>query len=336
MRQALFRCDDLFERIKVGKGRHYHFADDRHTFLIVQDDTKHFSLHATVEAEEMPALFEEIAGVPIDFETLYVGTWTQRLMVADTYRAGRVFLAGDSAHLVIPTGGLGMNTGAGDAVDLAWKLAGTIHGWGGPHLLASYDTERRLVGARNVASSTKATVGRRRWRDLYEPVMAQDTPEGAAARARLVEVADEAHRISNELLGIECGYRYDGSPLVVEEAGEKPDADAFAYTPSTWPGARFPHVWLRDGSPLQDDLDRQYTLLHTDALTPADEALAGEFARLGAPLATYRLDTEATAVLEGRTRFLLRPDLHVVWRGRAVPADTAGLAARATGHGPAD
>ncbi|MGH3494623.1 MAG: FAD-dependent monooxygenase, partial [Sciscionella sp.] len=118
MRQALFHCPGLFDRIPIGKGRHYHIADDKSSFLIVQDDTEHFSLHARVDADaDMPKLFEQVAGVPVDYETLYVGTWTQRLMLADRYASGRVLLAGDAAHLVIPTGGLGMNTGAGDAVD---------------------------------------------------------------------------------------------------------------------------------------------------------------------------------------------------------------------------
>ncbi|MGH3170896.1 MAG: FAD-dependent monooxygenase, partial [Trebonia sp.] len=148
LRQALFHCPELFARIPIGPGRHYHFADDRSSFLIVQDDTRHFSLHATVDSDaEMPRLFESLAGMPVAYETLYTGQWTQRLMLADRYRDQRAFLAGDAAHLVIPTGGLGMNTGVGDAVDLAWKLAGTIHGWGGPRLLESYESERRQIGA---------------------------------------------------------------------------------------------------------------------------------------------------------------------------------------------
>jgi 2-polyprenyl-6-methoxyphenol hydroxylase-like FAD-dependent oxidoreductase len=156
LRQALFRCDDLFERIPIGRGRHYHVADDTQSFLIVQDDTRHFSLHAVVgDDEAMPPLFERIAGMRISYETLYVGSWRQRLMVADRYRVGRVFLAGDAAHLVIPTGGLGMNTGAGDATDLAWKLAGTLQGWAGEALLDSYEVERRAVGIRNVAASRR-------------------------------------------------------------------------------------------------------------------------------------------------------------------------------------
>ena len=76
--------------------------------------------------------------------------WRQNLLLADRYGGGRVFLAGDAVHLVIPTGGLGMNTGVGDAIDLSWKLAATLQGWGGPKLLASYEIERRQIGERNV------------------------------------------------------------------------------------------------------------------------------------------------------------------------------------------
>ena len=76
-------------------------------------------------------------------QILPVNSWRPHLLVADSYRAGRVFLAGDAAHLVIPTGGLGMNTGIGDAIDLSWKLAGVVNGWGGDGLLDGYELERR-------------------------------------------------------------------------------------------------------------------------------------------------------------------------------------------------
>src|SRR5580704_10210481 len=164
-RQALFRCDDLYERIPIGKGRHYHVADGRATFLIVQDDTRHFTLHATVENDaDMAAMFEKTVAMPVDYEMLYVGQWKQNLLLADSYGAGRVFLAGDAVHLVIPTGGLGMNSGVGDAIDLAWKLAGTLAGWGGPHLLRSYEMERRQIGERNIGASRYAALGYRQWR----------------------------------------------------------------------------------------------------------------------------------------------------------------------------
>src|SRR5882757_9043253 len=153
-RQALYRCDDLFERIPIGKGRHYHVADAQSSFLITQDSTKHFTLHATVDSDdEMKTMFEKVVAMPVAYEMLSCAPWKQNLLLADSYGRGRVLLAGDAVHLVIPTGGLGMNTGVGDAVDLGWKLSATLKGWGGPNLLRSYEIERRQVGERNVAAS---------------------------------------------------------------------------------------------------------------------------------------------------------------------------------------
>jgi 2-polyprenyl-6-methoxyphenol hydroxylase-like FAD-dependent oxidoreductase len=108
----------------------------------------------------MATMFERVVAMPVRYEMLYVGQWKMNLLLADRYGEGRVFLAGDAVHLVIPTGGLGMNTGVGDAIDLSWKLAATLQGWGGPNLLASYEIERRQVGERNVAASGFAAKGR--------------------------------------------------------------------------------------------------------------------------------------------------------------------------------
>ena len=337
LRQALFHCPDLFARIPIGKGRHYHFADDRSSFLIVQDDTRHFSLHATVDSDaEMPALFESLAGMPIVYEMTYVGQWTQRLMVADRYRDGRVLLAGDAAHLVIPTGGLGMNTGVGDAVDLAWKLAGTLQGWGGPRLLESYEAERRLIGTRNVAASRKAASGRRAWRSLWRPEITAGTEAGARARMELARVADREQRWSNDLLGIELGYRYTNSPLIAPEHGDGPDPDSFSYTPTTWPGARLPHLWLDDGTAIADHLGRCFTLLHDPGASDAAPELARAFARTGAPFASFELGSAAAGPVYGdHGLILVRPDLHVVWRGNKKPPDPDALAALATGNGEA-
>lgn len=334
LRQALFRCDDLFERIPIGPGRHYHVADEHASFLIVQDDTRHFSLHGIVERDEdMPALFERVVGMPIEYETLYIGRWTQRLMLADRYRDGRVLLAGDSAHLVIPTGGLGMNTGAGDAVDLAWKLAGVIHGWGGLALLDAYESERRPVGARAVAASRRAASGRRRWRAAWRPEIVENTPEGELARFDVADLADKEQRWSNDLLGIELGYSYRGSPIVVDQPGPGPDTESFSYQPSSWPGSRVPHVWLTDRSALHDQLERRFTLLHRGAEDDAAAGLSDAFAELGVPFGTFQLDSPAAeVVLEGHDLVLVRPDLHVGWRGRHPPERPREVAAVVSGH----
>jgi len=334
LHQALFRCDDLYERIPIGKGRHYHVCDAQSGFIIVQDDTRHFTLHAVVKDDaEMPKLFEKLVGMPIKYETLYIGKWTQRLLVADRYGDGRVFIAGDAAHLVIPTGGLGMNTGVGDVTDLAWKLKGALEGWGGEHLLESYKSERRQIGIRNVKASGRANEGRYRWRSAYRPEIRDQTPEGAKVRAEVAAIADVEQRKTNEILGIEAGYRYIDSPLIWPLSGAGPDPDAQYYTPTTWPGFRLPHVWLKDGSAIQDRLGKGYTLLRFDHDKNDLSLLVAAFKRIGAPLEQMSLDDpHAVEIYEGYQLFLLRPDLHIVWRGNEAPADQEWLAESATGH----
>jgi 2-polyprenyl-6-methoxyphenol hydroxylase-like FAD-dependent oxidoreductase len=331
--QALFRCDDLYERIPIGKGRHYHVCDEQSGFIIVQDDTRHFTLHAVVEDEsEMPGLFEKIVGMPIDYETLYIGRWTQKLLVADKYGEGRVFIAGDAAHLVIPTGGLGMNTGVGDVIDLAWKLQGDLLGWGGDKLLSSYLTERRQIGIRNVAASGRANEGRYKWRSAFTPEVRDQTSEGRKARAKVAKIANIEQRKTNEILGIEAGYRYIESPLIWSEPGEGPDPNNPDYVPTTWPGFRIPHVWLKDGSALHDHLAKGYTLLRFDNDRVDMSSMISEFQKSGVPFEVLTLDdTHAVEVYEGYELFLLRPDLHIVWRGNDAPQDLEWLVAVALG-----
>ena len=332
-RQALFRCDDLYERISVGRGRHYHVADGRATFLIVQDDTRHFTLHATVESDaEMAALFEKMVAMPIDYEMLSVTEWRQNLLLAERYGEGRVFLAGDAVHLVIPTGGLGMNSGVGEAIDLAWKLAAVLQGWGGPGLLASYEIERRQVGERNVAASTYASRGRRAWRAEYQPCIRDNTPEGAAARMHLALIAEREQRKSNEMIGAELGYRYVDSPVIWPEPGEGPPHEFIDYVPTTWPGARLPHVWLDDGTALHDRIGDGFTLLRLGG-TPADTAsLAQAMHATGAPLDVLEIGDETARAVYGYDLLLVRPDLHVAWRGNEPPDDPKRLAEIVTGR----
>ena len=334
--QALYYAPDLFERIPIGAGpghgRHYHIADAQATFLIMQDSTKHWTLHAVVgRPEEMAAQFERTIGIPVPYQMLYVGEWKQNLLLADRYGAGRVFLAGDSAHLVIPTGGLGMNTGVGDAIDLSWKLEATLRGWGGPNLLASYEIERRQVGDRNVGASRYASLGRRKWRSQYRADIRDATPDGQATRENLARVANVEQRKTNEMIGAELGYRYVGSPVVSEEPGG-PEHLFREYLPTTWPGARLPHVWLRDGRSLHDAIGDGYTLLKLGGSAADTSDLERAMRARQAPFTVLTIDEPAPRDVYGYDLIVVRPDLHVVWRGNAAPADPAQLAAVATGH----
>jgi 2-polyprenyl-6-methoxyphenol hydroxylase-like FAD-dependent oxidoreductase len=336
LRQALYRCDELFDRMPIGNGpghgRHYHVADNKSTFLIMQDSTKHWTLHSVVDSdEEMRSAFERTVGVPVKYEMLSCAPWRQNLLLADAYGKGRVFLAGDAVHLVIPTGGLGMNSGVGDAVDLSWKLAATLAGWGGPNLLRSYEIERRQIGERNVGASRYATIGRRKWRSMWRPDIAEDSAAGAATRDNLAAVAGVEQRKSNEMIGAELGYRYVDSPVICNIPGG-PEHLFREYHPTTWPGARLPHVWLDDGAPLQDRIGDGYAILRLGGSKADATGLERALAAHGAPVKVLDVPDAAARDVYGYDLILIRPDMHVVWRGNAAPDDAARVAAIATGH----
>ena len=333
-RQALYHCPDLYERIPIGNGRHYHVADAQSTFLITQDSTRHFTLHSMLDSDdEMDTMLEKVVAMPFAYERLSCAPWKQNLLLADSYGRGRVFLAGDAVHLVIPTGGLGMNTGVGDAVDLGWKLSATLKGFAGPNLLKSYEIERRQIGDRNVAASRFAALGRRKWRSMYRPNIRDATPAGEETRGNLIKVADVEQRKSNEMIGAELGYRYVDSPLIWPEPGEGPEHNIMAYVPSTWPGTRLPHVWLKDHTAPQDRIGYgdHYTLLRLDGRADA-AGLDTAFEAIGAPFKLLALDEPHAREIFGCDLMLLRPDMHIAWRGNRPPEDAAKLARMATGH----
>ena len=336
LRQGLFYCEQLYERLPIGngprRGRHYLVAGGPPTFMIMQDSTRHWTVHSAVASDaEMRRVFERIVGVPLRYEMLYCAEWRQNLLLAERYGKGRVLLAGDAVHLVIPTGGLGMNTGVGDATDLAWKLAATLQGWGGPELLASYETERRQIGERVVGASRYASLGYRAWLAEVRPEIGDDTPAGVDARAHLAEVANVEQRKSNEMIGAELGYRYVDSPIIENVPGG-PQHDLRAYRPTTWPGARLPHMWLADRSALHDRLrpDR-FALIDVKGGHDAS-SLCAAFEALGVPLDVLVVPNLTLRAVYERDLILVRPDLHVAWRGDRLPQGVADLARRVTGH----
>jgi 2-polyprenyl-6-methoxyphenol hydroxylase-like FAD-dependent oxidoreductase len=340
LQQALFYCEELFERLPhgsgPGQGRHYHRADAEHTFLIMQDSTKHWSLHATVpDAEAMKRKFEEIVGFPVNYELLSCAPWRQNLLLADRYREGRVFLAGDSVHLVIPTGGLGMNTGVGDAFDLAWKLIGTLKGWGGPELLDSYEIERRQVGDRNVGASRYANVGRQKWRSIATDEIFSGTEAGESLKRKLIQVADSEQRKGNRMIGAELGYRYVDSPCIDNIPGG-PEHRVGEYNPNVWPGSRLPHCWLDDGSALQDQLPETYVLLSLGNKSLDTSKLRQSYEKIGAPVAEVRIESNRLRDLYGFDLLVLRPDMHVAWRGNDAAPNPQEIASISTGHGRFD
>jgi len=333
VQQICFRSDELYDRIPMGKGRHYYFADAYGSTLIVQGDRREFTLNTNApEDVDHAALVRDRVGFPFAFELLNIGRWKRNLLLADRYGEGRVFIAGDAAHLVIPTGGLGMNSGIGDAIDLSWKLAGAVAGWAGPALLGSYGIERRTVGERNRAASGWASQGVLAWRSTVRPAVRDPGPAGDLARHAVAEAARADHWRVHDMVGVEIGYSYAGSPVIAEEPGNRAEWDIVHYDPHTRPGVRIPHIWLNDGRAMQDVLGDGFTLL--DLTARHDTAgLEAAFRAHDVPLATVRRDEPNVRDVYGCSLLLLRPDLHIVWRGDSPPGDAAALAALATGHG---
>jgi 2-polyprenyl-6-methoxyphenol hydroxylase-like FAD-dependent oxidoreductase len=328
-----FQSEALPRAHRLGIARHYNIANAAGAALVTQDRPDHYGLHARASAVaglSPQQIVDEAVGRSVAARFHHVGEWTPRLAVAERYGEGRVFLAGDAAHQFIPTGGFGLNTGIVDAANLAWKLAAVLRGWGGPGLLGSYLTEQRALGLRNCAASREAAAGGASWRAVWTPEVMQRTPAGAAARVRLREVADMGQRKCHEMNGVELGYSHRGSPVIAQEAGDPPDADARRYAPSAWPGAHLPHWWLGDREALYDRLGRGFALIDTGREETPAAALAEAFAALGAPFEIVRTGEAARTVLERRF-VLVRPDLHVVWRGEALPDRPAALAALGLG-----
>ncbi len=213
-------------------------------------------------------------GRDFDYEILSVMRWVRRELVADRYGTDRVFIAGDAAHLMSPTGGFGMNTGIGDAVDLGWKLEAVVKGWGGPELLRSYDAERRPIGLRNVAEASRnlrrmlSTRERLPGPEIFAPGATND-----AARKEYGDWFAAIMRHEWFANGVMLGYRYDGSPIVWADGTPAPPDESHPYVQTARPGARAPHVWLGDGRSTLDLYGRGFVLLRLGRHPPSGASI---------------------------------------------------------------
>jgi len=255
--------------------------------------------------------------------------WTPgQALVAEQFGSRRVFLCGDAAHLFTPTGGFGLNTGVDDAVNLAWKLAASVQGWGGPRLLAIYQTERQPIAVRNTGMAKALT--RNVGNVPIDPVMEDDTPEGAAARRESGRVLSN---FTEEFasIGIQLGARYDNSPLIVSDGAAPPPDDPSRYRPTSVPGGRAPHLWLADRSSLFDHFGVGFTLLRFNGAAARTEGLQQAARIRGIPLKLLDVDLPEGRDLYERDLALVRPDQYVAWRGDKLPEDPDRLLAQVTG-----
>jgi 2-polyprenyl-6-methoxyphenol hydroxylase-like FAD-dependent oxidoreductase len=267
-----------------------------------------------------------------DLEIEIVGRdpWVAHRLVADRYEKGRVFLAGDACHLHPPFGGFGMNMGIGDAVDLGWKLAAVLQGWGGSELLASYAAERRKVHERTIAEAVinYGAVGNQ----LVRPGLEEPGPLGDATRREVGELIEATKLREFRTLGIVLGTRYEDSAIIVPDGSAPPVEHFMLYVPSAHPGCLAPHLWLADGSSLYDHFGQGFTLLATAGDGAEAAPLLAAATRFGVPVKLLLPGDRRLPARYGARFALIRPDQHVAWRGDALPADCEALLAIVTGR----
>jgi 2-polyprenyl-6-methoxyphenol hydroxylase-like FAD-dependent oxidoreductase len=261
-----------------------------------------------------------------------VGTdlWLAHRLVADRYSRGRVFLAGDACHLHPPFGGFGMNMGIGDAVDLGWKLAARLSGWGGDNLLASYELERRKIHERTSAEAV-FNYGLAS-NQLVRPGLEEPGLIGEATRREVADIIEATKVREFKTLGIVLGMRYEDSPIVVPDGSEPPADHFMLYVPSAHPGCLAPHLWLADGSSLYDHFGDGFTLLLTEGGPAAAERFIAAASHLNIPFKVLAPQDARLLNRYGARFAIIRPDQHVAWRGDLLPADASELLARITGR----
>jgi hypothetical protein len=229
-----------------------------------------------------------------------------------------------------PTGGFGMNTGIGDAMDLSWKLAAELDGWAGPELLDSYERERLPIadlatseGARNFFKLASIPSG---------PAIAQRSADGNRLRRKAAHFIynNEFHR-EYESDGLTFGYHYEGSAIVCTEVEPLPQTDLSHYRQTARPGHRAPHAWIGPSQSTLDLFGRGFTLLCLDGSESEAKPLVDDAAACGMPIRLATSDRASVLAVYERRMTLVRPDGHVAWRGDTLPENCAALVDRVRG-----
>jgi 2-polyprenyl-6-methoxyphenol hydroxylase-like FAD-dependent oxidoreductase len=335
-----FRAPDFLKRVGKAEGTFF-LAIDREglwanirivdpknamwRLMVIDSDGKQ-----TPDAIDKDALIRRAVGKPFEVEWLGCSIWTRRSLVAERYSEGRVFLAGDAVHQLSPTGAMGMNTGIGDVVDLGWKLAAVLQGWGGPKLLASYSQERQPIGTRAIDNTSGFHLSHTKYHGGFAAIE-DDTDEGRTLRAQVgPELVREVGRMFRTI-GLQLGYCYEDSPIIVPDGSPPLPDDPENFIASARPGSRAPHVFLDDGRSTLDLYGSGYSLVRLGANAPSGESIARAAKNRGVPLTTVTLDESEVADVYEQPLVLVRPDGHVAWRGITSPSDSLAMIDRVRG-----
>jgi 4-hydroxyisophthalate hydroxylase len=272
------------------------------------------------ETPDIPALLHDAAGFPFACTFDHLGYWDLRVAVAETYRAGRIFIAGDAAHSHPPYGGFGLNNGLEDAVNLAWKLAARLAGWGGDALLQSYDDERRPIFREVAENFIAARIARDgAFLERHDPRRDRADFERAWA-ARASDIGDRSRAYEPN---------YEGSSVVAGPPGGVSSAHG-THSFAARAGHHLAPRALSSGRNVFDELGQGFTLLAFERDAAADRVEAAARA-LNIPLAVIRDSYRDERADYARRLVLVRPDQFVAWSGDEAPDDIAALLRKVTG-----
>lgn len=274
-------------------------------------------------------------GKEFPFEVVKHEDWIGRRLVAERFRDGRVFIAGDAAHLWVPFAGYGMNAGIADAMNLSWLLCSVIKGWAAPAIIDAYEAERLPITdqvsryAMGKMEENIAAIGRGK----PPAVLSTRGPLGWLVRRLLGRklYAINVPQMAPE--GLNYGYYYTNSPIIVPDGEAAPTYSMGALHPSTVPGCRLPHFY-EGGVSILDLLGPDYTLIRFDRATDVEGLLAAA-QRVGVPIKLVDADRPALGAFKHKL-LIVRSDQHVVWRGDAGPSQPISLMNRLRGDGEFD
>ncbi|HEY7300765.1 MAG TPA: FAD-dependent monooxygenase [Xanthobacteraceae bacterium] len=315
-----FRSAELASVHDKGWARFYRIVDETGCWaeLIPIDGRELWRLTVFDEpaSKQDPAfLLRRMAGGPFAYEMLSVDPWERRDFVARRYGHGRVVIAGDAAHECSPTGGIGMHTGLEEAVNLGWKLAAVIEGWGGDALLPSYEAERRPVAARNVELATRSYCAIAGIPGLSGGASSQGPASWQLSPPRWLSVPEH----------LKLQYCYEASPICIADGMPPPEAEPERYVASTRPGSRAPHAWLADSRSTLDLFGDGFVLLRLGDDAPQASELIEAAQSRRVPLRVVHIAEPAIMQLYERRLVLVRPDGHVAWRSDDVPANSPAI-----------
>jgi len=320
----------------------YNYNPERAGTVIAIDGRRHWLVHNYLLPDEVDfgsvdrdASLRAILGVDDQFkiEILSEEDWIGRRLVADKFREERIFIAGDAAHLWVPYAGYGMNAGIADATNLTWLLGAVLNGWAPSGILEAYVAERKPITEQVSKLAMGYAAGAIRERNTVPAAIEDATPEGERARRDLGEKAYRANVQQYACAGLNYGYYYDDSPIIVKDSEPPPAYSMHDYTPSTVPGCRCPHFFVADGRSLYDLWTDGFALLQLDRtidLCPLRDAAA----KRRIPLVILPLDRALDHVPPAyqHSLVLARPDRHVAWRGKHL-IDPEALLDQITGAG---